>query len=230
MTNIIQFLNHADKEVIKPIPAQKLLPEWYVKTFSYQNNNKLYRYIDGAKQTTATIKKCMPVFDVLSSGYFILTHEDIFITKENGGTSFDGLDSFSSHPRAQANLHPAVKEADEIVVKFLHPWGIKTPVGYSCLFIPPVHRKNVINILPGLVDTDTYNLPVQFPFVLGDENFEGIIPAGTPIAQVIPFKRNDWKAEYGQVDQSEKNKTFEYLNRTLFNAYKNRFWAKKDYL
>jgi hypothetical protein len=230
MTNIIQFLNNSDLELAQPVPAQNEIPEWYKNTHSYQNDEKLSRYVDGGKQTTATVKKCMPVFDVLTSGYLILTHEDIILRKENGGTSFVATNSFFAHPVEQAKLHPAVKPTDAFVGKYVHSWGIKTPVGYSCLFLPPVHRSNIISILPAIVDTDSYNIPVQFPFVLGDENFEGTIPAGTPVAQVIPFKREIWKAEYSKADFSSTKKIYEYINQTIFNAYKNRFWSKKDFL
>lgn len=229
MANAIKFLNHSDLDIVRPVPAQTLIPEWYKNTHSYQNDEKLSRYVDGQKQTTATIKKCMPVFDVLTAGYFILTHEDIEIKKENGGTSFLATNSFFAHTAEQARLHPAVKSTDNILGKYVHSWGIETPVGYSCLFLPPVHRSNVISILPAVVDTDTYNIPVQLPFILADDEFQGVIPAGTPIAQVIPFQREDWEIEYTKADITLTQKIYSYINETIFNAYKNRFWVKKDF-
>jgi hypothetical protein len=42
------------------------------------------------------------------------------------------------------------------------------------------------SILPGIVDADHFKLSVQFPFLL-QAGFEGVIPAGTPVAQIIPI-------------------------------------------
>ena len=54
-----------------------------------------------------------------------------------------------------------------------------------------MHRESVFTIMDGIVDTDSYNALVNFPFFLNDWSYEGLIPAGTPMAQVIPFKRED---------------------------------------
>jgi hypothetical protein len=49
----------------------------------------------------------------------------------------------------------------------------------------------VIEILSGLVDTDSYRSPVNFPFVAIAPDGVYTIKKGTPLVQVIPFRRAD---------------------------------------
>jgi hypothetical protein len=98
------------------------------------------------------------------------------------------------------------------------------------MFLQPLHRESVFTILPGIVDTDTYTAPVNFPFVLNDPKFEGLIPCGTPIAQVIPFKRDGWKLNLGDDIQLRKvNSLINVLRKSFFDSYKTRYWFKKEY-
>ena len=110
----------------------------------------------------------------------------------------------------------------------MNPWAIKTPKGYSTLFTQPMHRESVFTILPGVVDTDTYTAPVNFPMVINDPNFEGLIPKGSPIVQVIPFKRDKWESTFSK-DVESVNKVSAYLNSQFFDRYKRMFWSRKEY-
>jgi hypothetical protein len=78
------------------------------------------------------------------------------------------------------------------------------------------------------VDTDTYNGGINFPFVLNDPTFEGLIPAGTPMVQVIPFKRDSWKST---IDLSTDSimKSERLLATKFYDRYKKLFWSKKEY-
>ena len=115
--------------------------------------------------------------------------------------------------------------------KWSNPWSIQTPSGYSCLFTNPMHNPNgIFTIFPGIVDTDKYISPVNFPFVLNDRTWEGIIPAGTAIAQVIPFHRNEWSMQFGNEKNLQKiAKTSTRLRSIWFNSYKKQFWDRKKY-
>lgn len=217
----------------KPIPASFNLPDWYKSTNSFVTNEK--KPINGL--TPATIKKCMPVFDVLSHGYYILTHTDIFVTNkldDDGNmqlwVQWANHEAVEFHPREQVPIHP--KHHYGNVAKWMNPWGIKTPNGYSTLFIPPVHRDNVFSILEGVVDTDTYTSPVNFPMVLTHPyvGYDGLIPAGTPIAQVIPFKRDEWKMDFGgEKEKKIIENTQKQIRVKFFDGYKNIFRQNKSY-
>ena len=94
----------------------------------------------------------------------------------------------------------------------------------------PFHRESVFTILPGIVDTDQYTAPVNFPFVINDPAFEGLIPKGTPIAQAIPFKRDSWTINIGDIKnlKAQANVT-KKLHSKFFDKYKSMFWARKEY-
>ena len=63
-----------------------------------------------------------------------------------------------------------------------------------------------------------------------DPYFEGIIPKGTPIAQVIPFKRQEWSIKYGSEKEfKEMLKQKSKLFSKFFDKYKSMFWDKKHY-
>jgi hypothetical protein len=209
-----------------PIPASKSIPDWYKQLSSYVNNEKKPSSIG---TTSGTIKKCMPVFDVLTAGYLIISSVDIYVSKNEEGYpwfTWSNDDYISFHPIEQAPNHPKTNGFE--YPKFVNPWGIKTPKGYSTLFIQPTHRESQFTILPGIVDTDKYVSPVNFPFVMNDPSWEGLIPVGTPIAQVIPIKRNKWKLHISS-DVSEINVTNKLLLSRFFDRYKTFFWNKKQY-
>ena len=84
--------------------------------------------------------------------------------------------------------------------------------------------------MPGIVDTDTYNAPVNFPFVLNNIKFEGLIPAGSPMAQVIPFKRDSWEMEIGGTEEFvNQNKVTTLLRTKFFDSYKTQYRQNKEY-
>jgi hypothetical protein len=94
-----------------------------------------------------------------------------------------------------------------------------------------MHRENQpFQILPGIVDTDQYFSPTNFPFVLSDVKFEGLIPAGTPMAQVIPICRDSWEVKVGGADEMEDQiAVTQQLRSSFFDSYKRKFRQDKNY-
>lgn len=226
--NIIFTNTNNIPEEYAPKPASKFVPNWYKDLDSYVNKEKKP---NGAGGTTGTIKRCMPVFDSINAGYIIVSPADVYVSQQDGHPYYEwanfGLIQF--HSKDQAPNHPNRNNL-EIYPKWINYWAIKTPKGYSTLFVQPFHRESVFTILPGIVDTDTYTAPVNFPFVLNDSKFEGIIPAGTPIAQVIPFKRESWKMEFGSEKEFiEQTKITTKLGTQFFDRYKTMFRSSKEY-
>jgi hypothetical protein len=61
------------------------------------------------------------------------------------------------------------------------------------LITHPINRYDLpFTSVSGLADYDVYPLPGNVSFHI-KEGFEGTIPAGTPIMQIIPIKREDWE-------------------------------------
>jgi len=224
-----------DPSLPEPKPAVKNLPEWY---------KSIPRYIEGEKKppsdgigTNATIKACMPVLDVMTSGYLIFSSADVFIEKNETGKfySWANYDLITFHGQKQVTGYPKLQEKLELgsVPKFTNHWIVQTPKGYSSLFITPFHHDLPFTILPAIVDTDTYFNAVNFPF-LPDPNFEGLIPKGTPIAQVLPFCRENWemnieKIEDSKTQQNNFTRVLRELNTTFFDKYKKTHWKAKNY-
>jgi hypothetical protein len=223
----IIFTNTSGTDIEQPKPASKLMPEWYKNTQSYIKNE---RKPLGNAETGATIKRCMPVFDAISAGYIIVSPADVYVSIKNDTQWFEwaSLGLIRFHPIEQALKHPL--RNNFAYPKWINPWAITTPKNYSTLFVQPFHRESIFTIMPGIVDTDQYMAPVNFPFVINDPTFEGLIPKGTPIAQVIPFKRDSWNMTLGNKKDFEKqNNVLQRLNTKFFDKYKSMFWAKKEY-
>jgi len=225
----IMFINTIQVDSLeKPKPASQFIPEWYKNMESYINNVKKPTE---PNTTTATIKRCMPVFDAITAGYIITLPADVYVSIKDNEQIFNWADFnlVQWHPIAQAPEHPA-KKPYSVYPKWMNPWGIKTPKGYSTLFVQPFHRESVFTILPGIVDTDTYTAPVNFPMVINDPLFEGLIPKGTPIAQVIPFKRESWTMKFGtEKEYKESLDSSRKLSSKFFDKYKTLFWSRKEY-
>ena len=217
-----------------PVPASKIIPDWYKNLESYTNKDKRP---DGNANTTATAKRCMPIFDAITGGYIISTHTDLFVSQkigENGNThpyyQWANFGAISFHPKRQLPEHPDGYGHELEYPKWTNAWAITTPPGYSSLFISPLHRETPIIVLPGVVDTDTYNAPVNFPFVLRDPKMDGLIPAGTPIMQVIPFKRDEFQMEIGGAEEFRKQMAVTTkLRSVFFDSYKRQFRQNKSY-
>jgi len=207
-----------------PVPASQFIPDWYRSTTIRDRDNS----------DILTIKKCIPILDSIISGYIIFTHKDISVS--SGETfSWERIDKCPVIPpvekfhKSQNPKYPIESRAG--CPKFNIPWSIKTEKGYSTLFIPPMHRcSEVFEILPAIVDTDNYINPVNLPFVFKNKDFSGTIKAGTPIAQILPFKRDSFTMKIF----NKKNLKDVHLNEVKLksmeeNSYRSQFWEKKHY-
>jgi hypothetical protein len=229
--NFTDVLGIAKEYSVKP--ASQVIPQWYKDTPSYYMEKKIPME-DGS--SPSTIKRCMPVFDAITAGYIIPTYTDLecsFIKNEESGEmdryyKWASFKAITFHPFRQVELHPDVYGLS--VPKWECPWRIQTPPGYSVYFKTPAHTESPFLIMEGIVDTDKYNFEINFPFVLKDPKFEGIIPAGTPLAQVIPFKRESWKMHLDSKENFYEDNEYENFQRIqFFDFYKTFFRQKKEY-
>ena len=194
---IIEFKCHPElKGVIpEPYPARKLMPNWYKKLEMY---NKLVDD-DGARFEAPTIKRCPPVLDALVAGWILpLVCSVEFSIRDNGSSLswvLNGMQSnkppsfaVSHHSPQQLKGHPMLPR---LPVKFINHWHIKTPPGWSCLFVPPLNREEKnIELISGIVDTDVFHEYINFPGFIIPNDIEYLkLEQGYPLVQVIPFKR-----------------------------------------
>jgi hypothetical protein len=243
LKNVIHFVNKSPFiQDFLPEKAQKSLPEWFKNIPSYvDGSNKVKKksnkdFIE--IETNATIKKCMPVFDSMTAGYILPIAGDIEVFKQKNRTTDEYFNKFSwtekagisSHSLIQADGYPHNKIHTIAFPKFINNWLIRTEPGYSCLFLPPMHRDTKFAILPGIVDTDTFNHAINFPFTLTDPDFEGTIKGGTPMVQVIPFKRDEFTHEiYDGYDYIQKYPETDFFTEEYPDSYRDESWNRKSY-
>jgi hypothetical protein len=194
--NSIEFHAIEKDWIPAPYPAGKALPEWY-------RNLEGDVHLPGVPGTLHTVKQCPPFLDAMASGYIIPLCGDVnFAMDEAGKLTLEcpnGDTNVETHHPAQVAGSPW---GDAPVIKFLNPWIIVTPPGYSTLFLPPLNQEaNAFRVLAGVVDTDTFYSQVNFPAVcLMERRSTFVMKRQTPLAQVIPFKREAWRAQIGHAD------------------------------
>jgi hypothetical protein len=186
----IQFLcRPEDKGLIaEPVPAKTELPSWLRRLPGIDQSQV------SATNNGLTVKRCMPFLDAMSTGWLVplavpvrleITDEGHTVT---AGWEFD-REMVSNHGAFQIAGSPYEPHPP---MKFHNHWTIRTPKGWSCLFLPPINRPNgVVEVLSGLVDTDSYRAPVNFPFVATAPDGVYTLRKGTPLVQVMPFRRAD---------------------------------------
>ena len=222
----------------QPTPASTNAPSWYKKTPKYDSfEGGSQSLIDFAKSQNyhTTFKMCQPFTDGLVSGYTLslpatvvvvqaLTPDGDFSPKIRWNTDWNIADI--QHPLVATQL-PKPEGYSPDVFRWINNWKIETPSGYSCLVMHPIHRYDLpFHTLTGIVDTDKNPNPLLLPFFI-KKDFEGEIPLGTPIAQVIPFKRDAWESETSKevLDPHGPMR----VKQTFQRAYKQFYWSKKSF-
>jgi hypothetical protein len=199
----------------KPTPAYKLIPSWF-------------REIEGVTEGKMTIKKCVPFLDAMTSGYVITLAADTEVTSE-GFSNLTKVTLVSQHHKEQINGMHIPEEYHSQPFKWENFFIMTTPKGYSTLFVHPLNRLDLPFVsLSGVVDTDKQPIPVNFPFLI-KKDFKGIIPAGTPIIQAIPFKRNNWESQVEDSSPPKLPKDLHTIHNPPFGYYKKHWWSRKKY-
>lgn len=186
-----EFLCHEEDVGIipEPYPARKLMPEWF-KALPPKINKE-------NKLDNSTIKRCAPFLDAMTVGWIFPLAADVEIITNGDASGLTYKSNFyrtmiETHSQQQISTkeHPH-PESPKPPMKFLNWWAIKAPPGYSMLFTSPLNRADSrFECITGLVDVDGYFEFINFPFVFKEKNFTGILPAGTPLVQAIPIKRD----------------------------------------
>ena len=227
---LIRFVPEiADKDVmlLEPSPLKNHVPEWY-------KSGEL-EWIDEKGERWPGMKTCAPFLDVMLTGYVLVTPFDIFVTTNEDGTlniRWNGPPEWSGfiHERPQAVgatiPRPAGHHPNHLI--WSSKWGWKTPRGYSTIITHPYNRQDLpFTTLAGVIDSDKFIANGNTPFFMR-EDFSGVIPAGTPYAQVTPFKRETWKmtTDYGLTTLGHAQGK---VVRREGLSYKQKMWVRKKY-
>ena len=215
----------------KPKPASEYIPEWYKAAAPYLDpSGKKAPPLDGSP--LATVKRCMPLYDMMTAGYIITTPYDIYIRQTPQGPHFQWGEhqAIAFQALEQGQGHPYFRDIN-YAARILHPWSIKTPKGWSVLIMEPQHHEpGPLVCSSAIVDTDEFSLPFNLFIKLRDSSFEGMIPAGTPLVQVIPFKRESWISKLGtEADRARAHTQLSKYLTVFFDRYKKFSWSRKEY-
>jgi hypothetical protein len=220
----------------RPKPAKEFLPEWfksmppYEKTLDNPDGSKLILSEDG--YSNASGKKCIPMFDAMTSGYIVPLWADVQVSQENNFPKIKWRvkeNVFELHGPSSRNIPPPFGY-DSVVFKYLSQFKIKTPPGYSVLVIPVSgHYRLPFTAIPAIIDTEKSSGDAAFPLWI-QSGFNGIIKKGTPLVQIIPFKKENWKSKFSWITLEqyyiELDKSF---NSNILNNYLKNIWNKKTY-
>jgi hypothetical protein len=201
-----------------PFPATKGVPAWLKEM--------------PLDRTGPTVKRCPPFVDAMTAGYLIPLVADVELTHAEDGIRVDSpfpVPPVLGHFMEQLDGTPF---AGHRVLKFNNPWLVKTPAGCSSFFLPPLNVPSLPHIqqVAGIVDTDRFYSEVNIPFLLTLPRGESLaLKAGTPIIQVIPFRREEWNADWTPTDVEALEQTHRDLRATE-HCYREHLWVKKTYL
>jgi hypothetical protein len=185
----IRFLCSKEDEGVlpPPVPARDYLPNWFRRLPAFDPQRT------SAADSGLTIKRCMPFLDAMTTGWIIPLAATVRLEIRDGGTRVDSGWDFdrtmvSNHGTHQIKGHPKDRLPP---CKFHNYWTIVTPPGWSCLFVDPLNRPNgIFELVSGVVDTDSYASQVHFPFFATGLDGLHVIEKGSPLVQVIPFRRD----------------------------------------
>jgi len=208
-------------------PSKNHVPDWYKKIPTTDSNPKRL-------PSMKTAKSCVPFLDSFLTGYIATTPADIAVE----------LDTVTGIPLltwSDPTMSIVEERPPDAIPTLPIPDGfhnnhfiwrtnmcVQTPKGYSLLIGHPLNRLDLpFFTLSGVVDADGILTNGNLPFLLR-KGFEGLIPAGTPFAQLIPIKREEWKI---QKDTSLVKVSEDHGKNAAsrMGYYKAKFWQKKKY-
>lgn len=180
--------------------AKTNMPNWFKESSSYMGDRNDKRLL----YKRMTIKKCIPVFDYLSYGINLYMPFSIFVEgtypeRQIHAPGFGAESNYSlkhfcglgEHPEEQIQKFFVPSKFERRAFKMNFPYIIKTPKGYSSIYVQPQNELYENMYFPrALVNTDSYWNQVNFPFFLS-KDFEGTIDAGSHFMSIFFVKREN---------------------------------------
>lgn len=205
----IDFTTFNEKTLrdFKPVLAKSLMPDWWKKM-------KVFQSVRGNR--TQTIRACPAMHDWTKSGWLLCSNRDMEVLVGSDRDSLSNENFATRDPNSGQSYASPTHPSDQFdnafdylpdgefghvkdAFKMRNPWNIITPPGYSCYYLDPfLFQNKYFATWQGIIDTDEFNVNqdnsqiIFYPRV--NESFT--IPKGTPLCQIIPFKREKWVATY----------------------------------
>jgi len=210
----VEFKRPAKWKYIEPIvPALTALPQWYKDKKAH-----MVGYPPFQQHASGTFKACPVIFDSMTQGYILPLWADLYVeptqNPENGeimpsffwGKGIEDGPLMTMFNVEMTEGMPNVDKTNLPPFKLNSPWILKTSKGYSTLFIAPLNNRDIMfEAISGVIHTDVFTTFIDIPFIwTGPSDFKGIIKQGTPMLQLIPFKREKFQHEIGFITPEDE--------------------------
>jgi hypothetical protein len=211
------------QEVVRPSKIN--VPKWYKDAPLWSNGKPSFL------NDKATFKLCSPFLDAITIGYQLCLSGDLLVEEVDGSPhcSWNSPYPLLRIRETDPNL-PVPIGCHEVNCVWSAPAALKVPFGYNMLVTHPINRFDLpFQTLSAVIDGGfTVAGDSNIPFFL-KKGFVGVIPQGTPIAQVIPFKQGSWNSELESGLLQEGKLIGQRSHAVLYGWYKKTFWTKKQY-
>ena len=208
------------------IPALKAVPQWYKRIPKKVTGKSMDHEHE---EDLVTVKSCVPFLDAFTTGYFMTLGQELLVER----TEIGPVIRYKTEPNPTGFRPSALTDPMPTPTGYGNEhfvWHttatVKLPPGYSALYTHPINRFELpFFTVSAVVDADTGIPGGNIPFYL-KENFEGIIPKGTPIIQIIPFKRDEWisKKVTGAIQEARAQQA-----RGPHDWYRKFGWKRKSF-
>lgn len=180
------------------VNTQMTIPSWFKRT----------------KKTQGSIRSCAGVNDYLTTGitiplwtntYFRPNYEanawEYRIDQMNPPLRNINIDGFSFSSTGECPVSKNRTLETMQYPKIVTPWRIETAKGWSSLVLPVYWEPNSdYDVLPAVVHTDIYHVVNIVLSIKTNTDFS--IKYGTPMMQIIPFKRSENVSKINFQDES----------------------------
>lgn len=207
---------------IKLAKALDMQPAWVKNQRKYENSSDKFL-------------NCPGMADLMKTGYIIPAPCNIKIKANRAGTIVMLDDHTLPKPsnmneKLVSGLFEIDKEVKFSVIKIVMPWAIFTKFGYSAHVLPACYHSPFLKdlyVYPGTVDYDGFHT-CNFIFSAVRE-CEIEIPIGTPLLQIIPFKREDITGVCMKASSLDNDITASGFPHKVKAAYRKFFHKIKSY-
>ncbi len=229
----------AEMTVPCPKPAKNFIPDWYKEMESFHGGKPDVTSLYDGKANT-TMKMCMPFQDSFSMGYIQEAWQESHISLTKGEDNNFNIEWFNAtEPQMMDMRNQSPKNKFPIPDNFYpleftwNPvWAPELPKGYSVIVTHPFNRTDLpFYTLTGIIDSDNFTHQASknnLPFLL-KKDFNGIIKKGTPLYQMIPILREDWKSIQSAYNEEKQMKILYAMRQYFWSGYKRLYWSKKSF-
>ena len=233
MHEIIKFYaaNSPAADVQPPIPSGTRLPSYLRSIPAPTRSQPIF---DESGEYETNVRACAPFLDAVSAGWTQYSWSDVYIDVNGAEIHYyfsDNQVPVMKHRQMHPEMAQAYSEYLPVECMWISQWQPQTPAGYSLLITHPLNRPDLPFLTTsGIIDADVFTVEGngQVPFYLR-AGFSGLIPAGTPLYQLIPIRRAEWERELVAHDDKRRPRTMRRIRRYFTGGYRREFLQRKNY-